>query len=290
MAGHTGEPEHDAVWGVGPDKQFTVGVSLKLYMGLAQSADWALSLARITSGHSAIGITDVFVAPSFPALLPVGNALRGSGILLAAQDVFWESVGPFTGEVGAGQLVEAGCSIVEVGHAERRRLFGETDGVIAAKAKVAAGHGLRPLVCVGEPTERSPNLAAREVVSQAECAFSGCTPGGLDAPWLIAYEPHWAIGRDVPASSIHIVTVINGLSEWGRRSGHRPVILYGGSAGPGLFTELVRQTPHLGGLFLGRSAHDPRGVLAVLDEVSVAAGLPVGPSLSPDEYRKHRGE
>ena len=251
-------------------RHFTIGVSLKLYLGLAQSVAWAAAVAGAVEGHPALDRTELFVAPSFPALLPVAEAVRGSGILLAAQDVFWDDAGPFTGEVGAGQLVEAGCAIVEIGHAERRRLFGETDEIVAAKAMAAAAQGLRPLVCVGEPAEGSAALAALDVVSQAESAFHLRRLGEGGAPWLIAYEPHWAIGRSTPASSEHIAAVIDELGDWGRRTGHDPVILYGGSAGPGLFSDLVGRSQYFGGLFLGRFAHDPGAVRAILDEVEQA--------------------
>lgn len=247
------------------ERRITIGISLKLYLGVAESAAWAASLARIVSNHSAAAATDIFVAPSFPALPAVSGALAGSRIRLAAQDVFWEDAGPYTGEVGAGQLAEVGCSIVEVGHAERRRLFGETDEIVAAKSAAAARHGLQPLVCVGEPEQTSASGAALEVVTQTEAAFAMATPGaGL--PWIVAYEPHWAIGRDQPASVSHVAQVLDALALWGAESGHRPTLLYGGSARPGTLTELAEATPAVDGVFLGRYAHDPRAVASVLDE------------------------
>ncbi|MCU1418249.1 MAG: Triosephosphate isomerase [Schumannella sp.] len=257
------------------ESRITIGISLKLYMGVAESAAWAASLARIVSNHSAAAATDIFVAPSFPALPAVAGALSGSRVRLAAQDVFWEDVGAFTGEVGAGQLVEVGCSIVEVGHAERRRLFGETDEIVAAKSSTAARHGLQPLVCVGEPEETSAPLAALEVVTQTKAAFAraSATDG---RPWIVAYEPHWAIGRDQSASTSHIAQVLDALALWGIESGHRPTLLYGGSARPGTLTELAKATPSVGGVFLGRYAHDPRAVASVLDEAATlteAVGL-----------------
>ncbi|KRC51914.1 hypothetical protein ASE16_02260 [Leifsonia sp. Root227] len=252
------------------ERQFTIGISLKLYMGVAESASWAASLARIARNHPAAAATDIFVAPSFPALPAVAGALTGSRIRLAAQDVFWEDAGAFTGEVGAGQLVEVGCSVVEIGHAERRRLFGETDEIVAAKAATSARHGLQPLVCVGEPEHTSAPLAALEVVTQIDAAFAGATPGEM-RPWIVAYEPHWAIGRQQPASTAHIAQVLDALALWGAESGHRPTLLYGGSARPGTLTELADTTSAVDGVFLGRYAHDPRTLTSVLNEIDALA-------------------
>ncbi|ERK60894.1 triose-phosphate isomerase family protein [Leifsonia aquatica] len=260
------------------ERRLTVGISLKLYLSVAETVDWAASLARIVSGHPAAAVVDVFAAPSFPALPAVREALRGSGVRLGAQNVFWQDSGAFTGEVSAGQLAEVGCSLVEIGHAERRRLFGETDEIVAAKAAAAHRAGLQPLICIGEPEEVSPHIAALEVIAQAEAAFADADGPGGESPWLIAYEPHWAIGREDPAPAAHIATVLDALAEWGRTSGHRQLLLYGGSAGPGLLTRLAERTAAVDGVFLGRFAHDPRAVAAVLDEAGALAGVAVATS------------
>ncbi len=255
----------------GDGRGFIVGVSLKLYIGLAQSVEWAASLARLVSGHPAAADVELFAAPSFPALLPVRDALRGSGVQLAAQNVFWEDSGPYTGEVGAGQLAEAGCTIVEIGHAERRRIFGETEEIVAAKYAAARRHGLRPLVCVGEAEHSTAGEAARDVVAQLGAILppeSGAD-GRRTSPALIAYEPFWAIGQAEPAPPDHIAAVVDEVSGWARDSGRDVRVLYGGSAGLGLLTELVSRSSAVAGLFLGRRAHDPAAVIAVIDEASL---------------------
>jgi triosephosphate isomerase len=75
---------------------FTIGVSLKSYLGHAHTLEWAAEVARIASSHTAtrIGPAELFVAPTFPALVPVRGVLAGSGVALAAQTMFWQDCGP----------------------------------------------------------------------------------------------------------------------------------------------------------------------------------------------------
>src|SRR5947199_10311840 len=96
---------------------------------------------------------EIVVAPPFTAVHAVAEAARNSNIGVAAQDVFWEREGAFTGEVAPGMIKEAGAEYVIVGHSERRRLFGETDAVVNRKTTAAIGAGLTPIVCVGETLE-----------------------------------------------------------------------------------------------------------------------------------------
>jgi len=102
------------------------------------------------------GKVQVAVAPPFTALAAAAEALRGTAIELAAQDVHWEAQGAFTGEVSAPMLAEVGCRHGIVGHSERRQLFGESDEAVRKKTGALLQAGLLPIVCVGE------TLAERE--------------------------------------------------------------------------------------------------------------------------------
>ncbi len=167
--------------------------------------------------------------------------------------MFWEDAGPYTGAVTADLLAELGVSLVEVGHAERRRIFAETDEVIAAKCAAAARHHITPLLCVGEQRQGSPAEAIAAASAQLAAA---------NAPTaLVAWEPVWAIGAERPADAGYIREVCNGLR--GSLDGRR--LIYGGSAGPGLLAELGDAVD---GLFLGRFGHDPAALAAVIDEAA----------------------
>src|SRR2546430_2454453 len=114
-----------------------LGVSLKMHLSHAQTEEWLRKVAKIRPDADQI---DVAVLPSFTALGLAAEALKGSGIGFGAQDCFWEDAGAFTGEVSPAVLREMGCAYVEVGHAERRRIFGENNETVARKAVAAARH------------------------------------------------------------------------------------------------------------------------------------------------------
>ncbi|KNG83496.1 triosephosphate isomerase [Aspergillus nomiae NRRL 13137] len=189
--------------------------------------------------------------------------------LLGAQDCFWEPLGAYTGEVSPLALRAMGVSIVELGHAERRSLFGETDDQTGRKAAAASAHGMVPLVCIGEVTAPGPvashavGLAVRECEVQVRAVLQAIP---AHAPVIFAYEPVWAIGKPRPAGVDHISAVVDGIKAViGERPGDVR-ILYGGSAGPGLWGA-GGLGKAVDGMFLGRFAHEIEGVRKVVREV-----------------------
>lgn len=183
-------------------------------------------------------------------------------ILFGAQDCHWEDSGPFTGEISPCVLSEIGCSIVEIGHAERRRYFGETDEITSKKAQAVVRNGMIPLICVGEGepggTVGKIEEAQEEVVRQVEKCLEGVDP--TKEVWL-AYEPVWAIGAKEPAGVEHVRGVVRAMRQGQvvrerKEKGGETRILYGGSAGPGLFGQLKEDEDGVDGLFLGRFAHE----------------------------------
>ncbi|MDQ0744141.1 triosephosphate isomerase [Clavibacter sp. B3I6] len=239
-----------------------IGISTKAYLSYAQSLEWLEAVLAIARSHPAVrdGIVRVFLAPSTPLLESAVRISGSSPVSIAAQDVSRWEAGAYTGETVAPMLAEMGVTMVELGHAERRSLLGETDEVIREKAARVEAAGMRGLLCVGETERLSAAHAAATCLEQARAS-------GLAAP-LLAYEPVWAIGAAEPAPAEHVRAVIREIkAAWGTRSPVPPVI-YGGSAGPGL---LARLLPDADGLFLGRFAHDPRAVRTVLDEAARSA-------------------
>ena len=241
-----------------PTRPRVVGVSLKMYMGLDATRRWLERLRLIEPGD-----VELFVVPSFLSLRDAGEILAGTAIALGAQDVFWEDTGPYTGEVSAPMLAEAGCRFVEIGHAERRRLFHETDAIVAAKTQAAVRAGLVPVLCIGEAGQGDSAGAVEACWSQFEAATRQLDPG---AELVVAWEPVWAIGAAEPAAPGYILAVAGALrarlDAWPSAR-----LIYGGSAGPGL---LDRIGGAVDGLFLGRFAHDVDALRRILAEASAA--------------------
>ncbi|KAL2217922.1 Triosephosphate isomerase [Thermoascus aurantiacus ATCC 26904] len=194
--------------------------------------------------------------------------------LLGAQDCFWENLGAYTGEVSPLCLRSVGASIVELGHAERRAIFGETDEQTGRKAAAVCAQGMVPLVCVGEVTPPGPVASEAVALAVRQCevqvrAVLDAIPA--DAPVIFAYEPVWAIGKPAPAGVDHISAVVDGIrAVIGKREGDVRV-LYGGSAGPGLWGA-GGLGKAVDGMFLGRFAHELEGVRKVVREVEESLG------------------
>lgn len=240
-----------------------VGVSLKLYFGLAETRKWLADVAAL-SGTAGLADrpVDLFVLPSFPALADARELLAGTGVAFGAQDVHWAESGAWTGEVSAGMLVEAGATYVEVGHAERRAHFGETDATVRAKTRAATAAGLIPVICAGERDGADRARAVEETLTQVRAALDGALPG---SELVIAYEPVWAIGAADPAPAEHVLTVATAIRACLDAHDVRARLIYGGTAGPGTYERL--SAGPVDGLFLGRLAHDTEGLHRVLDEI-----------------------
>ncbi|MBI3995935.1 MAG: triose-phosphate isomerase, partial [Nitrospirae bacterium] len=176
----------------------------KMHMTAAESAAAARRLSGLVGDVRGV---EVVIAPSFTALQSVGEALKGTGLLLAGQNVHWEEKGAFTGEVSAAQLKDAGCRFVLIGHSERRAIFGETDEMAGRKLTAALKAGLDAVLCVGETLDqRRSGRTAAVVKEQLEKDLAGAAPGPSNRI-LIAYEPVWAIGTGQVATAEQVSEV-----------------------------------------------------------------------------------
>src|SRR5262245_54431835 len=137
---------------------------------------------------------EAVIAPPFTALAALGQALSGTRIALAAQNVHFEEQGAFTGEIAPAMLRELGCAYGIVGHSERRTLFGETDEIVAKKAEALLRHGIRPIVCVGESLAEREAGRTGEVIDRQIAESLARIPAERAAELVVAYEPIWAIG------------------------------------------------------------------------------------------------
>lgn len=205
-----------------------------MYNTPSQSVALASSLVEKLTGVE----HKVMIAPSFTSLTVVSEVLKGSNIILGAQNIAAAEEGAHTGETSVLMLREIGVEVVIIGHSERRHLYGESDGVINSKLKLALSNGLESILCVGEKLEERESGEAESVVQrQLEVGLTGVTPEELKRVTL-AYEPVWAIGtgrtatpEDVGMIHRHIRQLLNRLYPDGVADG--VVIQYGGSVKPG---------------------------------------------------------
>lgn len=203
-------------------------------------------------------LPEIIVAPPFTALSAVSEAIGGSSISLAAQNIHEAEKGAFTGEISAEMVREAGCHFVIIGHSERRTLFGETNERINKKLLAALKAGLEPIFCVGETLpEREGKRVAEVIEKQLKEGLNNLDDGDIGRV-IVAYEPVWAIGTGKTASPAEAQDVHSFIRSWivglyGKELAAETVILYGGSVTPGNISDLMSQADVNGALVGGAS-------------------------------------
>lgn len=222
----------------------------------------------------------VFLMPPVTALAAVRKQVQGR-CLVGAQNMHWDDSGAFTGEISAPMLVELGADLVELGHSERRAHFNETDALINRKVHGALKHRLQPLVCVGETADEKRFGVAREAIArQVRIALHGVEAEDAARVW-IAYEPVWAIGVGSVAAEPdyvrerveHIRSIL--LHSLGS-AGARVPVLHGGSVDRENAATLLFGGG-CDGLFVGRAAWEPAGLIEIIRRCLAAAPTPRQP-------------
>jgi len=197
----------------------------------------------------------VVIFPPYTALAPVGEVLKGTSVLLGAQNLFWEEEGAYTGEISARMIKSTGAKWVIVGHSERRQYFQEDENTVNRKIRIALKNKLKVILCVGEKLEeREENLTKDIVINQVEWGLKGFTPDELKQI-VIAYEPVWAIGTGktaTPEQAQEVHEFIRDILDtlFNEEVGKRMPILYGGSVKPENAKGLLSQ-PDIDGALVG---------------------------------------
>jgi triosephosphate isomerase (TIM) len=220
----------------------------KMYKGPEETAAFCRALRDQLEWVDGV---DVAVCPPFVSLSAAVQALAGTDIAVAAQNVHWDVEGPFTGEISAPMLFELGVYGAIVGHSERRQIFGETDEGVARRAAAALAAGLWVIACVGE-TEAERDAGETEEVLRRQVAL-------LEAheQLVVAYEPVWAIGTGktaTPEQAQEAHAFLQGLVD--------VPILYGGSVKPENAAELLAQ-PDVDGALVGGASLDVASFSAI---------------------------
>ena len=227
----------------------------KMFKTVAEAVAFAKEFKALVKDVQGV---DIVLAPAFTAVHAVAEAVRATNVAVAAQDVYWEKEGAFTGEVSAAMVREAGAEYVIVGHSERRRLFADTDVAVNRKLRAALGADLTPIMCIGETLEeREANATLTVLDRQLKDGLDGLAPAQV-ADLVIAYEPVWAIGTGRNATAAQAqdahAHVRGRLRQWfGAETAEKTRILYGGSVKPDNIAELLREADVDGALVGGAS-------------------------------------
>jgi len=229
----------------------------KMHKTVAEAQRFAAAFLPLVKDATAV---EIAIAPPFTALSRMAEALAGSNVSLAAQNVNPEPQGAYTGEVSALMLAEVGCRYGIVGHSERRALYREDDALIARKALALLERGIRPIVCVGETLEQREAGATFEVIGAQLSGSLDGLPGERAPEIVIAYEPVWAIGTGrtaTPEIAQEVHAFVRGrLAERFGAAAQAMRIQYGGSVKPENVDDLMAR-PDIDGALVGGASLDP---------------------------------
>ena len=201
----------------------------------------------------------VVIAPPFLFIPEFSKSIKAEGIKLGAQDVFYEEIGPFTGEVSVGMLASFGVSYIILGHSERRAL-GESDEQINRKMHAVLKRKLTPIVCIGEKERDEQGKFFNDIEKQIKALTVGVLVKDLPKI-VIAYEPIWAIGTgktaspdDVREMQLFIFSTLAKLYD--RKTAEKVKLLYGGSVKASIAKELHEQDG-MNGFLVGGASLNP---------------------------------
>ena len=246
-----------------------VGSSWKMHVNTKTEVD---VLAReIVEGVKNIEKVDMFLIPTFPLIDHLANILRNSHVAWGAQNMAFVDYGAYTGEVPASTLADLQCKYIELGHAERRANFNETDHAVNKKVKLCLDAGLTPLVCIGETkTEKEDGVGRLRVKSQILWTLEGVEMEEVSKV-IFAYEPVWAIGQSEGANAEYVNDMHRFIrdviaSEYGNDIAQAIRIIYGGSVKLENAKEYISKE-NIDGLFTGRFALEAKNYIAIVELV-----------------------
>jgi triosephosphate isomerase len=233
------------------------------------TTEGAVALAEaVKTGIGTATDVHVVVGPPYVFLSQIDQVLEGSPVGLAAQNMFWESAGAFTGEVSGAMLVDVGCTHAILGHSERRHGMGETSAQVNKKLKAALESKLIPIVCIGE-------LKEERLAEQTEAVLQEQLSGSLQdltveqaSGVVLAYEPVWAIGTGLTATPEQAQSAHAFIRGWlaetfGAATAQRIVVQYGGSVKPDNARELLA-CPDIDGALVGGASLKASDFLAII--------------------------
>ena len=247
-------------------RRLLVAGNWKMNTGRTQALELAGGLVEQCGEPGAV---DVMIAPPFVWLEAVAAVVGGSAVQLAAQNAWCEAPGAFTGEVALGMVAEAGCGTVILGHSERRQLFGDTDELVGRKVAAARSAGLGVILCVGETREQREADETDAVLTRQLLAGLEAIDGEMVAGLVVAYEPVWAIGTGLVATteqaeSAHAHLRNELALRYNSDVADATRILYGGSVNPDNAADLMGR-PNVDGALVGGASLSVESFVAIIN-------------------------
>jgi triosephosphate isomerase (TIM) len=247
-------------------RKWIVAGNWKMHNTIGESIALA---SAIKEGAANIKTGVIVLAPPFTALFSVGKIINNSNVFLAAQNMYYEDKGAFTGEISPDMLKDTGCSYVIAGHSERRKFFHEQDHEVNLKVKKAMAAGLTPIMCVGETNDERVDGITQDVIGrQVKQGLNGVEEINKV---VIAYEPVWAIGTGVVATSAQAQEVhafIRGiLKDIYGKTADEVRILYGGSVTKDNISDLISMQD-IDGALVGGASLKADGFLGIIRSIS----------------------
>jgi len=238
-----------------------VGASWKMNKTVSQSIQYIKNLQQAMERSFKLpsGVT-VFVLPTYLALDAFSKVVAHPNLKFGSQNCFWEDEGAYTGEVSPMHLKDLGCSFVELGHPERRRILKEDNRMINKKIKACIRNKLTPIVCIGEQEKpQKPSQAQDFLKNQLDQLLEGLQKGQVKKT-ILAYEPVWAIGAKNSASPGHVREVLSFIRGYladvfGQDLESELTIIYGGAVKMEGAKELLAIEEN-NGIFIGRASLD----------------------------------
>lgn len=229
----------------------------KLHKSPQQTRDFFKSF--VSDSNSVQG--EIVFFPPATSWEAASQSLSGTSVFWGAQNTYFEAQGAFTGENSAQVLKDLGGKYVLVGHSERRKVFGETDELLAKKVQHVLSLNLVPMLCIGETLEERERQLTNQVNErQLKTALQGVSPS---APFVVAYEPVWAIGTGKVATPEQAEEAHRFIKETLKKMGYLDVaVLYGGSVKPENARELLSR-PGIDGFLVGGASLEPKSFLSI---------------------------
>jgi len=251
------------------ENKLWIGTNWKMNKTLTESLDYAAKLKELSSSINPR--IQKYIIPSYTSMRQVKDALKDSDIMVGAQNMHWKDTGAWTGEISPLMLKDCGMDMVVIGHSERREHFHETDEAVALKTDAAVKNGLIALICIGETLNDRKNGNATVLLERQMRSALKYLDKDSSAPIVIAYEPVWSIGENgIPATTDYAESRQAEIKVFAKKLLGREIpCLYGGSVSPSNCADFVN-CPNIDGLFIGRSAWEPKIFIDMLNICSQA--------------------